>query len=241
MMKRRNLQLWWGVVLATCILVGTPASAQYYEPAQYEPGDARFVNLGFMQRDFKPLGSNPLSDSAAIAFNRLMPMIGLRQGPVDVTFGYTRFTLQGQRRESIMFAARYTNDIPVAGSKPGALLIPVMIGTDYTKAQAIGPERETFNIVSVGLGVGLKYRYYTRSVDFSVSAAEIVHFAFEGFNTGSGFSAATVGEASLLFPGAIALEGVALGYRFRYQTWSMSEEKFNYRSLSHGPYLGIMF
>ncbi|MFN0159321.1 MAG: hypothetical protein ACKVRP_14770 [Bacteroidota bacterium] len=230
------------ITMMSLVLLSVPElQAQYYEPSVYEQAEARYANVGFMQRDFQPLSSNPVADSLAIGFNRIMPMIGLRQGPVDVVFGYTRFTLRGERREAILFAARFTNDIPVAGTKPGALIIPLVIGTDYSKAQAVGPERETFNIVSVGIGGGLKYRYYTRSVDFSIAATEIFHYAFEGFNTGSGFSAATVGEASVLFPGALALDGIALGYRFRYQIWSMSEQRFNYRSLSHGPYLGIMF
>lgn len=227
--------------IAMLIACAGEAFGQYYEPSEYQQPEARYASAGFLQRDFRPLGSNPLVDSLAVRFNTLMPVIGLRQGPVDVTFGYTRFTLRGERREAIFLGARFTNDIAVAGTKPGALLIPLVIGTDYTKAQNVGRERETFNVVSVGIGGGVKYRYSTRSVDVTVGVTEIVHYAFEGFNTGSGFSAATVGEAGVLFPGAVALDGVALGYRFHYQTWSMSDRRFNYRSLSHGPYIGLMF
>jgi hypothetical protein len=37
------------------------------------------------------------------------------------------------------------------------------------------------------------------------------------------------------------LEGLALGYRFRFQTWAMSNSRFNYRALVHGPFVGLLF
>jgi hypothetical protein len=70
---------------------------------------------------------------------------------------------------------------------------------------------------------------------------EFAQYSSEGFSVGTGFSAATMGDAVLQIRDVGILEGIAVGYRFRLQTWAMSEARFNYRSLSHGPYLGILF
>jgi hypothetical protein len=69
----------------------------------------------------------------------------------------------------------------------------------------------------------------------------IAQYSFEGLGTGSGFSPALTGEAGALLPEALSFVSLAAGYRFRLQTWSMGETKFNYRSLSHGPYVGVVF
>jgi len=116
----------------------------------------------------------------------------------------------------------------------------VMLGADYTKAEASGPERNTFNIASVGVGTGLEVRHRTSGMEMSVRAGGLVHYSTEAYNFTGGFSAAVVGEAVLLFPRIGILDGLALGYRVRYQTWSMSNEAFNYHTLAHGPFVGVM-
>ena len=224
-----------------CVISRQMVLAQYYERETYEPADARYVYAGFMQRDFSPRASNSIPDSLSITFNRLMPFIGLRQGPVDFMFGYTTYTLGGESKTSIFLAANISQEIILSGRRSNALVMPFMLSADFTKAEGIGVERENFNIGSVGIGAGLKYRYNSESVDFSIQAGEIVHYSFEGVSTGNGFSAATVADALLLLPGALVFDGVVVGYRFRLQTWAMNREQFNYKSVSHGPYIGVMF
>lgn len=223
------------------VLAAVTAHAQYYEPRGYQPADARYLAAGFLLSDFQPRSSNPLADSGAIAYSRVMPTLAFRQGPVEAMFGYARYTLQGERREAIIFSALFTNDIPLTGERDGGLLGSLMLATDFTKAEAAGPQRGSFNIVSIGIGGGVKYRSYDRSADFSVSAGGIAHFSFEGLSTGSGFSGAIVSSVSLILPQVPIFEGLALGYRFRHQMWSMSEKRFNYRGVFHGPQVGILF
>ena len=229
-------------VLAFECVVSSAVWAQYDLDRDYEaPGD-RFVSAGFVWRDFQPRTSNPSPDSVAIRYTHVMPMIGFRQGLVDLTFGYTGYTLHGRSLSSVFFGATVANEFPLAGRRSRtAILIPVMISADYTKAESPGGSREDFNVASVGLGAGIKLRYQTRDLLFWVQAAEGFHFSSEGFRADNGFSAATTGEAVLLIRQAPVLDGLAVGYRFRLQTWSLSESRLNYRSLSHGLFVGVLF
>lgn len=220
--------------------IAAPVSAQYYE-RPYEDASNRFLHAGFFQREFEPRSGNSLPDSLRISYSRIMPTIGFRQGLVDITFGYTRFSLRGEDKTSVFAGVTIGNEFPLTFSRTHALLLPLMISSDYTRSDNTGPERENFNFGSVGIGAGLKYRYRQPQFEFSVHAAEAVHWSFEGFSTGSGFSAATLGEVLFVFRDAILLDGITLGYRFRYQTWNMNHAKFDYRSLSHGAFVGVMF
>ena len=187
-----------------------------------------------------PTGSNAAPDSARIDYNRLMPMIGFRQGSVDIFIGYTKFNQRGKSNAAIFVGTVVSTEFPVSGRRGSTLIVPLMFAADYTKAESGGPERDNFNIASLGLGAGLSYRLSTDVLDFSIRAGELFQYATEGLSVGSGFSAATVADASLVLH-EVVLNGLALGYRFRYQTWSMSEARFNYKTVSHGPYLGILF
>ncbi|MCK5572193.1 MAG: hypothetical protein KAJ12_05510 [Bacteroidetes bacterium] len=219
--------------------VGT-STAQYYEPPEYEPSSSRVVYAGVMQSDFAPLGSNPAGDSLGISFNTLVPFVGFRQGPVDIAIGYGTYELRGGSQSIIFARTALSFELKLAGKRPSALVLPVLIAGDYTKAEGGGESRSDFNIGSVGVGVGLKYRYYGGGTDVSIEVGQLIHYSFEGFGTMHGYSAATVAGASLLLPGVPVLDGVAIGYRFRYQMWSMSDDLFDYRYITHGLYVGVM-
>ena len=228
-------------VLVGLLTVGPAgARAQYYDEREYRPLEVRYFYLGAMQRYFAPTGSNAAPDSARIDYNRLMPMIGFRQGSVDIFIGYTKFNQRGKSNAAIFVGTVVSTEFPVSGRRGSTLIVPLMFAADYTKAESGGPERDNFNIASLGLGAGLSYRLSTDVLDFSIRAGELFQYATEGLSVGSGFSAATVADASLVLH-EVVLNGLALGYRFRYQTWSMSEARFNYKTVSHGPYLGILF
>jgi hypothetical protein len=75
-------------------------------------------------------------------------------------------------------------------------------------------------------------------------AGAVAHLAInavEQLNARTGFSGAVVADAAALVRGLGLGEGLVLGYRFRLQTWSLSDPRFNYRALAHGPYLGVAF
>jgi hypothetical protein len=193
-----------------------------------------------MQADFAPRESNPAGDSLGISYNTLVPFIGFRQGPVDVIVGYSRYQLRGASKSTVFARMVISFELKLAGKRPSALVLPVFLAGDYTKAEGGGASRSDFNIGSVGIGVGLQYRYYDGGTDFSIRIGQLIQYSFEGFGTMHGYSTATIAEASVLLPGVLLLDGVAIGYRFRYQTWSMSEDVFDYRYVTHGPYVGVM-
>jgi len=226
------------MMAGSCVL----ASAQYYEQKEYTPlDDVRYIAIGVTNREFAPRPTNSFPDSLTIRYNRIMPMISFRQGAGELMFGYSTYTLSGSSKSTIFFGGRFGTEVPIAGRRPSVLLFSLLLAADYTKAEGIGPSRENFNIASVGIGAGLKYRYFTSSMDISIGIEELAQYSTEGIGIGSGFSASTLGDAVILLKDIGVLEGTVIGYRFRLQTWSMSDNKFNYRSVSHGPYLGIMF
>ena len=227
--------------LLVLIFSGSSLHAQYYDDRPYQPSHARYLSAGFLDSEFKRRSSNRVADSLAIEFSRIMPVVAYRQGLLEIAFGYTRYTLQGESRSAIFFGGTYSNELLLTGSRGSALLLPFLLSTDFTKAEGNSTVREDFNIASVGIGGGLKYRYFHETIDLSLRAVEVIHFSFEGLGVGNGFSAATIAEVVLLLKDALVLDGIALGYRFRLQTWSMDNSDFNYRSISHGPFVGVMF
>jgi hypothetical protein len=89
--------------------------------------------------------------------------------------------------------------------------------------------------------VGLKFRVTAPSVEFWIQGAQVLHVAFEGIGAGTGSSSATLGEATLLLPRVAIGDGLVISYRARLQSWSMKNDRFNYRSFYHGPSVGILF
>ncbi len=230
-----------GLAAAILVLAATAAAQYDEERSGYEPSRARYLYAGVLQRDFQPWSGNSAVDSLAISYTRLMPVIGFRQGGVDLLFGYTRYTVHGSAQSSILFATTVSMELPLTVRPAWSLSVPFAVGADYTQAGAPGAERDNFNVASVGLGAGLKFRVRSDQVEFDVGASEFAQYATEGFSVGTGFSAATLAGANLIIADVGPFDGIALGYRFRLQTWSMSDARFDYRSVSHGPTLGIVF
>jgi len=215
-------------------------AAQYEEPADVAPAEWRYLWAGAAFRTFGPLASNTAPPDVQIDYDAVMATLGLRQGPADLAVGYASFDQHGESHESIVVNLLYSFPFPITGPGPTTLILPVMLGADYTKAEASGPERNTFNVASVGVGTGLEVRHRASGMEVSVRAGGLVHYSTEAYNFTGGFSAAAVGEAVLLFPRIGILDGLAVGYRARYQTWSMSNEEFNYATFAHGPFVGVM-
>jgi hypothetical protein len=170
-----------------------------------------------------------------------MPTVGYRLGLVDVTVGYTRFSLRGASRTALFIGLVVGRELPLAHDDAGGLLLRLLVSSDYTRTENTGGDKEDFIVGSAGIGAGLTFRLRRRGWEFSLAAAQAVHGSFETFSTGIGFSAATTGEALLLLHDVLLFDGVAIGYRVRYQTWNMNNAKFDYKSLSHGAFVGVMF
>jgi hypothetical protein len=229
-----------GCIAAVLVVVSHTAFAQYDEPREFTPLEARFIAVGILDREFLPRDSNTMPDSAAIRYRNYMPVISFHQGPFSITFGYTRYTRGGSSKEAVHFGSVFTQDLPVISGRTHSFSIPICLAADFTKAESAGPKRDNFNIASLGIGTGLRYQYRSPSVDVSVHALGIVHYSFEGLSTGSGSSTALDCDAHLVIKTIHIGEGIALGYRFRAQQWSLSDTRFDYRSTHHGPYIGVM-
>jgi len=228
--------------LAAAILAlgASGARGQYLERRSYEPSVARFVAGGVFAREFTPRATNDAPDSLRIRYTRLMPFVMMRQGPVDLTFGYTRYDLGGRSRTSLFLSAVFTNDVPITGSRESALVFPIVIAADFSKSESAGADRDHFNIGSVGIGAGLKFRSSGEDLDITLAAAGVIHYSFEGYGMRSASSPAVLGEASALFRSIPVFEGLAAGYRFRLQSWSAGGT-FDYRTVNHGVYVGVLF
>jgi len=232
-----------GTMLAALVLMAAPASrGQYMEqPRTYVPSDARYLSAGFYERDFRPRGTNDAPDSLAIRYTRVMPVVGFRQGPIEFLFGYTTYDLDAASRSAIYFGVTFSGDYVIAGSREQALVLPLMVDADFTKSESAGSLHDNFNVGSVGLGTGLKYRINGEAVDFWVSAVAIIHYSFDGYNLETGSSPAAVAEAVAVLPGIGILDGLAVGYRFRYQAWTLGGGRYDYKTVNNGVFLGVLF
>lgn len=217
------------------------AYGQYYETREYRRPEGRYLSAGILRDEFVPRPNNSLPDSAAARFAAIMPILAFRQGPVEIYLGYTRFDERGGSHPAVVFGTQITNDVFLGGSRDGGLVLPLMIAADYTKVESGGPQRDDFNLATLGLGAGLKYRLVSPDAEFWIQGVQIFHVAFQGIAAGTGSSLATVAEAGLLLPRVPIGEGVVLAYRVRLQTWSLNDDRFNYRLVYHGPSIGILF
>jgi hypothetical protein len=217
------------------------AYAQYIEPVEGLPMESRFVSLGASWWDFAPLGSNVLPDSSAIRFRRVAPKVAYHDGQLDIAAAYTTYTEGGESHPAIYFGGKFGQEIPLSGHRSSALSLPLSALVEFTKVEASGPSRQTFNVGDIGLGAGLRYRSVSRTMQFWVEGGGIAALAFDAYTLGNGFCGAAYAEAALLIGDVGPFKGIAFIYRFRWQSWSMSDHEFNYRSLVHGPELGVVF
>jgi len=231
---------WVAVVLVLTFV--SAAQAQYYDQIRtYVPSDARYGDVGVFARDFSPRPSNTAPESLQVSYTRVMPTVELRQGPVEIQFGYTTYPLKGATRSAIFLGFTLTGEYVLSGNRTSALVLPLLLTADFTKSGSAGTLHDDFNVASVGIGTGLRYRTSGSAVDFTATAAGVIHYSFEGYSVHSGSSPAVIGEAVAVLPQAPILEGIVLGYRFRYQIWSLEQGYFDYRTINHGLFVGVLF
>lgn len=236
---RRPAVAGWAALLWLSLWVPS-ARAQYLDPYEEAFPEVRYPGIGVVFRDFGPLGGNPVPPQEAISYDIVMPVLGFNAGPVDILFGYGRFDAGGASREAIMIATTIGTEFPLTGRGRNGLALPVQFAGDFTKSQSAGPASTDFNVASTGIGAGLLYRHRSERLLFQVQVTEAVHWSTEGFSANTGVSYATIGEARLVLRGFLGLDGGVFGYRFRYQAWNMSDDRFDYQSLQHGPFFGIL-
>ena len=230
------------VMTAGAVIIWTGAArGQYDEREAFEPPSDRFVYAGVQSLGFRPRPSNPVGDSLAIRFTRLAGIIGFRQGLVDITFGYARYDQHGTMRPALFLGTTVATELPLTGRGTSMLVLPVFIAADFMRAEASSFQRDDFDVASLGLGTGLRYRLRGPGYEFSASALAAAQYGFEGFSSSSGSSVFAAGEAVIHLNDALVADGIVIGYRFRFEQWSMSSERDDYRAVTHGPFLGVMF
>jgi len=218
------------------------ASAQYNEETRsYSPMEARFASVGAFVRDFKPRSSNTEPESLAVSYSRVMPLVGFRQGPLDAVFGYTTYDLNGASCSAIYFDVSFAGEYILAGGRAQALILPFVLDADYQKSESSGTLQDNFNVGSIGIGTGIKYRMTGESVDFSAMAVGIIHYCFDGYSVQTGSSPAVTAEAVAILPGVGILNGLAFGYRFRYQSWTLGNGRYDYKTVNNGVFVGVLF
>jgi hypothetical protein len=227
-------------VAAGFLVLAAMAHGQYLEKREYEPAVDRYVAGGIFFRDFRPGGNNTAPDSLAIRFSRVMPFLMFRQGPVDITFGYTTYSMGGASRATVFLGSTFSTEFPLAGNRRSALVLPLLIAADFTKAESAGSDRDHFNTASVGVGTGLKYRIVGEDVDAFLAATGVYHYSFLGYSFENGSSPALLGEAAVSLKRVPVFNGIAAGYRFRYQRWNTGGY-FDYATTNHGIFVGVLF
>lgn len=226
------LMLWAG---------GSRCEAQYYdEPSTLAAWSERFLHAGIEFRQFTPLSSNSSPESLTVSYNRAMICGGFRQGSVDILVGGGTYPLRGSSQATLYVQTTIAVEIPLAGKSSTRLSLPLMIAADFTKADVPGPEKNTFNVGSVGLGGGLALRHRSRTVEVIVRVSGAAQYCLDGFSLEGGWSPAVFGDAAVLLPRTLVLDGIVVGYRVRWQSWLMSNDMHDYRAFGHGPYLGVM-
>jgi hypothetical protein len=228
-------------LVALGVLVFRPCDdgrGQYIDRDDRPAGSiSRFLSAGVFRRDFSPTGGNTAPDSLRIRYGRLMPAIAFRQSGFEITLAYGTHQLNGKRAEMVILSSTYMNDFPIGMSR--AVAASLIIGADYAKAGSGGSVRDDFNLASVGLGFGLVSGVDIGRMKLVMSAHALIHLSYEAYSTRTASSPAVLGSATLSIPGVPLGDGLALGYRFRWQRWSTGGY-FDYRAVNHGLLLGVL-
>jgi hypothetical protein len=217
---------------AACL---SSACAQYDDPRLVPPSPPRYAGVSLGHTQFTPTGSG------TIDYGTLVGGLVFHQEPMDLLFGYAAYDLGHGDLQSLSVATTVGFDIPLQGTPGGGLFMPVVITGDYMKAEASDVQRDDFNVGSIGLGTGLKARIAGDRWEFEARGAASAQYSFEGFSVGTGFSWVLFADATAAFRSVPVLDGLAVGYRFRMQEWNMHDTQFDYRSVEHVLFLGVLF
>ncbi|MEW5800131.1 MAG: hypothetical protein AB1728_14120, partial [Bacteroidota bacterium] len=133
------------------------------------------------------------------------------------------------------------NDFPLTGrEQKNGVFIPIKLSANYVKSESGYKGQKNFDIGSLGVGTGIKYRFITREFGVQVSATGTLHFSNVGFGTEYGSQTALTGEIQIIIPN-IFFDGMIVGYRYDKQQWNMNDSSLDYERYYHGPFVGIFF
>ncbi len=203
--------------------------------------DFRSIGVGGAVHQFEPAANNSLPDSLRIHFSAIAGIVEYRDLNTHIAFSYTPYTINGTTQAALSLSAESAYDIPLSQSRESQrFFFPIMISTNFLKASGSSRFTKDFNIGSVGIGAGVKYRYIGDSFGVQVYGVGSILVSSQGFSAETGTSTSAMAEASVLLPGIIG-EGMIVGYRFESQSWTLSNAIYDYRRQFHGPFIGIFF
>lgn len=230
------------IVLLLFILTG-PLTAQDFGLEVTPLPDFRSLGVGMMLQHFQPANGNPVAPADRIDFSTTVPVIELRQDGGKLSVGWNGFTdAAGTNRRSLSVYGETHNDLPLGvrvGSMP-TLFLPVIVSANFVRADGPSSSIGPFDIGSVGIGTGLKYKRFGRDWGVTAFAATSILYATRGFSTEYGSQTSVAGEMTVVRNGW-GLEGILAGYRFEQQRWNMNDARFDYRRLYHQLFIGFLF
>ncbi|MFA6540859.1 MAG: hypothetical protein WCT99_04590 [Bacteroidota bacterium] len=235
-MKKNTLYFVLISFFAVVLSTGQDFGYEYYDNLNY-----RSIGVNYSAQEFSPLSSNTLTDSSRIKFVSNLPFIEYRELGLRLAVGYQEYSATGQTHSSLSVYAESSNDFSLTGkAEKNGFFIPVIVSANYVNAEAVTPGAKDFEVGSLGIGTGIKYRYFSRSFGIQLSGTGAFHYSSEGFSVEYGSSLSYAGEAVATFPN-LFLGGAVIGYRYQFQNWNMSDASFDYQRFYHGPFIGILF
>jgi hypothetical protein len=227
------------IVLVSCS-VGAYAQEFQSSLRDYDLIDYRSIGGGAALNRFEPRTDNSLPDSLAIKFTTPMFFLEYRQMNIHIAVSYNHYSLRGDSKSAYAIYADGSTDLAVAAKRSGGFYIPIIVSTNYVRADGTGTSSGIFDVGSIGIGTGLKYRLLSETFGMLLSGGAVVHYSTVGFSIEYGSSVSTRGEIQFLLPDLL-WSGITLGYRFENQQWKMSASKYNYTHQYHGAFVGLFF
>lgn len=225
-------------IAITGMLVSQDFGYEYTMLSEY-----RTLGAAYNQQTFSPRSSNTLPDSNRIQFSTALPFIELRQNNGRLSIGYQTYSDRyGKKKESFSVYGETHNDIALTERKNqrAEFVIPIIVAANYLRAESPNNAVKDFDIGSLGLGTGVKFKHFQRSFGVQAFVIGTLFYASEGFSTEYGSQNSVAAELQFIIP-QIIYEGIMIGYRFESQRWNMNDVSFNYERQYHGLFAGFLF
>jgi hypothetical protein len=230
-------------IAALIILVSVSLSAQDFGYEYMMLSEFRAIDASYTLQKFSPRSSNTSSDSTAVRFTTALPFIEFRQSGGRLGIGYQTFSdINGKNRESFSVYGESHNDIALTDRKiqKAALVIPIVVAANYVRAESPRSGVKDFDIGSLGLGTGIKFKHFERSFGVQAFVIGTLYYSSVGFSTEYGSQNSVAAEIQCIIPELI-YEGIIIGYRFESQRWNMNDVSLNYQRQYHGAFVGFLF
>lgn len=224
-----------------CLTFTAPVLAQDFGYSYYRIADYRSLGISYNIQEFYPTPNRSIHDSLLIRFTTNMPTIEYRELNARVSVGYQSYSLRGRSLTAFSVYMESGNDFAVTGKdQRSGFFIPVKLSANYVRAENPSAGTKNFDIGSLGLGGGAKYRFMTRDFGLQIFVTGTLHYASVGFGTEYGSQTSVQSELQFILPGLL-FDGMVFGYRYEQQRWNMSDAIFDYERWYHGPFVGIFF